>query len=55
MTLVVRVMLASSLLLRYMTMRVVELNWRFDAGNVHVTVAEDDDGMTLILETGAGV
>ena len=53
--LVVGVLLATSLLLRYMTMRAVELNWRFDAGNVHVTVAEDDDGMTLILETGAGV
>ena len=53
--LVVGVLLATSLLSRYMTMCVVELNWWFGAGNLHVTVAEDDDGMTLILETGAGV
>ena len=53
--LVVRVLLATSLLLRYMTMCAVELNLGFGAGNVHVTVAEDDEGMTLILETGAGV
>ena len=55
MTPVVRVLLACLMLLRYMTMRVVELNLRFDAGNVHVTVAEDDDGVTLILEIRAGV